>query len=87
MGRAVREIRMLRATWRDWKRGTVERPAGAPSLDPPMSGMWKRSHGELLRARQTKGAATDMFYLTTTAPHLDSTKGRYRALSRHVRVV
>jgi hypothetical protein len=29
-----------------------------------MSGMWKRSHGEPLRHRQTKGAATDMFYLT-----------------------
>src|ERR1039458_4226229 len=32
---------------------------------------------EPLRHRQTKGAATDMFYLTPTAPHLDSTN-RYR---------
>jgi hypothetical protein len=28
---------------------------------------------ELLRHRQTKEAATAMFYLTPTAPHLDST--------------
>ena len=28
-----------------------------------MSGMWKRSHGEPLRHRQTKEAATDMFDL------------------------
>ena len=32
-------------------------------LSGSMSGMWKRSHGEPLRHRQTKGAATDMFCL------------------------
>src|SRR6202140_3933059 len=34
-------------------------------LSDSMSGMWKRSDGaKPLRHRQTKGAATDMFYLT-----------------------
>jgi len=36
----------------------------AQSSTLPMSGMWKRSHVEPLRPPQTKGAATDMFYLT-----------------------
>jgi hypothetical protein len=30
----VREIRMLRATWRGLETWHVERPAGAPVLDP-----------------------------------------------------
>lgn len=30
----MREIRMLRARGGDWKRGTVEKLAGAPVLDP-----------------------------------------------------
>ncbi len=36
---------------------------------------------ELVRHRQTKGAATDMFEPTATAPHLDSTDSGLSRLS------
>ena len=70
----MREIRTLRATWRGletWAVGTG--PAARQASTLPMSGMWKRARVEPLRHRQTKEAATDMFYLTATAPHLNST--------------
>ena len=38
-----------------------------------MSGMWKRSYGELLGHRQTKGAATDKPDLQPPRHILDST--------------
>src|SRR5262249_7596976 len=39
---------------------------------------------DLLRHRQTKGAETDMFSLTATAPHSDSTKTRIHPFGLYV---
>lgn len=38
------EIRSLRARWRGRKRGTVERPAGAPVLGPTDERGWETGH-------------------------------------------
>ena len=48
----MREIRMLRATWRGLETWHVERPAGAPVLDPtkrPVQARSKRHHLDLDR--------------------------------------
>ena len=57
---------------------------GAPLLDPTDErGVETGATGELVRHRQTKGAATDMFGLKPPAPHSNSTMER-RTHGEHI---
>jgi len=65
-----------------WKRGTVERPA-ARHLDlTDERDVENGAMVELLRRRRRKGRQNRYVLPNATAPHLDSTKGRYRGPSR-----